>query len=43
MYEQELNNTENNEILKVPQAEALAISDFNKTGMTIIFEELIIN
>ena len=42
MLEQEINNTEN-EIFKISQAEALAMSDFSKTGMTIIFEELIIN
>ena len=42
MLEQEINNTEN-EIFKVSQAEALAMSDFSKTAMTIILEELIIN
>lgn len=42
MYEKEINPKEL-EILKITEAQALAILDFSKSGMPIILEEHIIN
>ncbi len=42
MYEYEINYGES-EIPKIPKAEALARTDFGRTGIAMILEEQIIN